>query len=141
MEAVIATGGKQARVQVGQRLAVERLGAVVGAEVTVRPVLVIEDDRATVLAGPELSGAEVRIRVLEGVRGPKVRGFTYKPKTRKRRRFGHRQRYDLVEVTEIRLPGARVEAPAAGDEGEPRGGEGDGPGGAAFDPGAGAGAQ
>ncbi|MSW56898.1 MAG: 50S ribosomal protein L21, partial [Actinobacteria bacterium] len=48
MYAVIQTGGKQYRVEEGQRLDVERLGE--ADEVTLTPVLVVDGD--TVLATP-----------------------------------------------------------------------------------------
>jgi large subunit ribosomal protein L21 len=37
-------------------------------------------------------------------KGPKVNGFTYKPKTNNRRRWGHRQRYTTIEITGISGP-------------------------------------
>ncbi len=100
MYAVIKTGGKQQRVTEGQRLDVELLGAQVGEAVSFAPVLVVDGE--TVLATPsELRGAQVAGRVVGERKGPKVRGFVYKPKTRGRRRWGHRQRYSTVEVTAI----------------------------------------
>ena len=58
MYAVIRTGGKQERVEEGQRLSVERLRAAEGDEVALEPVLVV--DGSTVLAGPDqLAGARV----------------------------------------------------------------------------------
>jgi large subunit ribosomal protein L21 len=98
--AVIKTGGKQERVEEGQRVAVELLSAAEGDEVFFAPVLVV--DGATVLATPgELSAAKVSARVVGMEKGPKVRGFVYKPKTRGRRAWGHRQRYTTIEVTSI----------------------------------------
>jgi len=100
MYAIIATGGKQYRVEPGQRLAVERLAAGTDEEVELRPVLVVDGD--TVLATPAtLADASVRARVVGEERGPKIRGFTYKAKVNQRRRFGHRQRYTTIEVTGI----------------------------------------
>ena len=99
MYAVIETGGKQYRVEEGQRLDVEKLGEP-DAEVALRPVLVV--DGGEVLATPDdLAGASVSARVVGQVKGPKVRGFTYKSKTNNRRRWGHRQRYDTIEITSI----------------------------------------
>jgi large subunit ribosomal protein L21 len=99
--AVIKTGGKQERVEEGQTLAVELLGAAQGDEVTFDPILVV--DGATVLAGrDQLASARVSARVVGETKGPKVRGFTYKPKTRSRRSWGHRQRYTTIEITGIR---------------------------------------
>jgi large subunit ribosomal protein L21 len=100
MYAVIQTGGKQEKVSEGQVIAVERLGVAPGGEVAFRPVLLVDGD--TVVSRPdELARVEVRGRVVGEVKGPKIRGFTYKPKTNQRRRWGHRQRYDQVEITRI----------------------------------------
>jgi len=100
MYAVIATGGKQEKVEEGQVVWVERLAAREGDEVTFRAVLVVDGD--TVLATPaELEGSAVTGRVVGDAKGAKITGFTYKPKTRSRRRWGHRQRYTEVEITGI----------------------------------------
>ncbi|WP_419840999.1 50S ribosomal protein L21 [Candidatus Poriferisodalis sp.] len=100
MYAVIATGGKQCRVETGQRLAVELLALPPGEEVTFTPVLVVDD--GSVLATPsELAGASVTGRVIGETKGPKIDGFTYKNATTNRRRWGHRQRYSTVEITGI----------------------------------------
>jgi large subunit ribosomal protein L21 len=100
MYAVIRSGGKQERVEEGQRLNVERLAAAEGEEVALEPVLLV--DGQTVLAGPgQLAGATVSARVVGDAKGPKIKGFTYKPKTRSRRSWGHRQRYTTIEITGI----------------------------------------
>lgn len=98
--AVIKTGGKQYRVENGQRLDVELLGAGDAEEVELTPVLLVDGD--TVLAGPRaLEKAKVTARVVGEAKGPKVTGFTYKAKTNQRRRWGHRQRYSTIEITGI----------------------------------------
>jgi large subunit ribosomal protein L21 len=99
MYAVIKTGGKQYRVEEGQRLDVERLGD--ADEVTLTPVLVVDGD--SVLATPaQLSGASVTARVVGAARGPKITGFTYKNKSNERKRWGHRQHYATIEITGIK---------------------------------------
>jgi large subunit ribosomal protein L21 len=100
MYAVIATGGKQERVESGQRIDVELLGVEDGAEVTFTPVLLVDGD--DVLATPaQLEGAAVTGTVVGTSKGPKINGFTYKRRTNQRRRFGHRQHYTTVEITGI----------------------------------------
>ena len=100
MYAVIATGGKQARVAEGSRLEVELLGQDDGAEVTFRPVLLVDGE--TIVSAPaDLAGATVSGRVIGSSKGPKIRGFTYKNKSNNRRRWGHRQHYTTVEITGI----------------------------------------
>jgi len=99
MYAVIQTGGKQYRVEEGQRLDVERLGD--ADEVTLTPVLVVDGD--SVLATPaQLSGASVTARVVGAARGPKITGFTYKNKSNERKRWGHRQHFATIEITGIK---------------------------------------
>ena len=101
MYAVIRTGGKQERVEEGHVVQVERLGKDAGEEISFQPVLLVDGD--TVLAGAdELSGATVTAKVVGEVKGPKITGFTYKNKTNNRRRWGHRQRYDEIEITGIK---------------------------------------
>ncbi|MHB1503654.1 MAG: 50S ribosomal protein L21 [Acidimicrobiales bacterium] len=105
MYAVIRTGGKQERVAEGQRLRVELLGLPVGGDVELAPVLVVDGSR--VMATPsDLSGAVVAARVVGEEPGPKIRGFTYKPKSNNRRRYGHRQHYSTIEITSITVPAA-----------------------------------
>jgi large subunit ribosomal protein L21 len=100
MYAVIATGGKQERVESGQRIDVELLGVEDGAEVTFTPVLLVDGD--DVLATPaQLEGAAVTGTVVGTSKGPKINGFTYKRRTNQRRRYGHRQHYTTVEITGI----------------------------------------
>jgi large subunit ribosomal protein L21 len=100
MYAVIRTGGKQYRVEQGQTLEVERVPAQVGETMDLVPVLFV--DGAKVLAKPaELDQARVRAKVVEETKGPKIHGSTYKSKSNQRRRWGHRQRLSLLEITEV----------------------------------------
>lgn len=99
MYAIVATGGKQYRVEEGQTLEVERLRGA-DSEVELRPIMVVDGD--AVLATPsELEGASVSATVMSEVKGPKIDGFTYKSKTNNRRRFGHRQTYSMIKITGI----------------------------------------
>jgi large subunit ribosomal protein L21 len=100
MYAVIRTGGKQTRVEQGQRVDVELLGKAEGDEVDFTPVLVVDGDTVVATAS-DLGSAKVTARVVGETKGPKIRGFTYKNKTNQRRRWGHRQRYSTIEITGI----------------------------------------
>jgi large subunit ribosomal protein L21 len=109
MYAVIKTGGKQEKVAEGQRIDVELLHVSEGDEVGFDPVLLVDGD--AVVAGAALAGARVSARVVGESKGPKIRGFTYKPKNRARKRWGHRQHYTTIEITGItRGSGAPVTA-------------------------------
>ncbi len=99
MYAIVATGGKQVKVEKGQTVKVERLGEP-GADVTLRPVMIVDGD--DVLATPEQLGkASVSARVVEEGKGKKIDGFVYKSASNNRRRYGHRQTYSTIEITDI----------------------------------------
>jgi large subunit ribosomal protein L21 len=84
----------------GQQVALELLDGDEGTEVSLTPVLVV--DGAEVLAGADaLATASVTGRIVGTTSGPKIDGFTYKRRTNQRRRYGHRQRYTVVEITAI----------------------------------------
>jgi large subunit ribosomal protein L21 len=120
MYAVIKTGGKQYRVEKGEQLEVELVGADDGAELELKPVLLVDGD--TVLATRnELANAVVKAKVVGATRGPKIDGFIYKPKSNNRRRYGHRQDLSVLEITAINKGRARSRssAKAADESGEP----------------------
>jgi large subunit ribosomal protein L21 len=100
MYAVIKTGGKQEKVAQGQRVDVELLDGDEGAEVTFTPVMLVDGDTVVAKAA-DLAGASVSARIVGLTKGPKIRGFTYKNKSRSRRRWGHRQKYTTIEITGI----------------------------------------
>jgi large subunit ribosomal protein L21 len=97
MYAVIETGGKQYRVEQGDRVEVERLD---GDEVALRPVLVVDGD-VVLATATQLEGASVSARVVGEAKGPKITGFTYKNKSNQRKHWGHRQKYSTIEITGI----------------------------------------
>ena len=99
MYAVIATGGKQYRVEEGQRVRVERIGAV-GDTVELTPILVV-DGASTLATRGQVAGAKVTATVVAEVRGPKINAFNYKAKANQRRRWGHRQDLNEIEITGI----------------------------------------
>ena len=78
MYAIVKTGGKQYRVEQGQTLLVERLPADEGATVALEPLLVRSDESVFDAAG--LAKATVEAKILEHLRGPKIRVFKFKPR-------------------------------------------------------------
>ena len=100
MYAIVKTGGKQYRVEKGQTLLVERLPDAAGATVALEPVLFRSED--AVFDADGLAKVKVEGKVLEHVRGPKLRVFKFKPKRGYKRRTGHRQELTRIEVTEIK---------------------------------------
>ncbi len=101
MYAVVATGGKQYRVAVGDTLDVEKLTPAEDGTVSLRPVLLVGDDGAVTAVRGDLAGATVTATVVEDRKGPKITVFKYKNKTGYRRKNGHRQPLTRIRVDEI----------------------------------------
>jgi large subunit ribosomal protein L21 len=118
MYAIVKTGGKQYRVERGQRLLVERLAADAGADVALEPILYRSEEVVFDKAG--LESVKVTAKVIDHPRGEKLRVFKFKPKRGYKRRNGHRQDLTRIEVTDI-SHGARKQAPksSAGAGAEP----------------------
>jgi large subunit ribosomal protein L21 len=111
MYAIVKTGGKQYRVERGQRLLIERLAVEEGANVALEPILYRSDE--AVFDKDGLAGVKVTAKVLAHVRGEKLRVFKFKPKRGYKRRTGHRQDLTSIEVTEITAGKAKPAAKPA----------------------------
>ena len=101
MYAVLVTGGKQYKAQVGQTLTVEKLDVATGQNVEFDQVLMIGDGSEITVGTPTVAGAKVIGKVVRQDRGPKIIVFKYKPKVRYRRKTGHRQSQTHVLVNAI----------------------------------------
>jgi large subunit ribosomal protein L21 len=103
MYAVIQTGGKQVRVQLGDVVRVETLPGEVGAPITFDKVLLVSDqDNRIKLGSPVLDGCKVSGTVVEQGRAKKILLYTYKRRQNSnRRRAGHRQNYTAVKIDSI----------------------------------------
>ncbi len=113
MYAVIETGGKQYRVEVGTELEVELLDAEPGQEITLERVLLVADDDSAAIGRPLVDGATVSATVLRNDRAAKVISFKYKPKARRRVKKGHRQEQTVLRITDVVLNGRSAAAEAA----------------------------
>jgi large subunit ribosomal protein L21 len=102
MYAVIETGGKQLRVQVGQIVKVESLPGEVGAPVTFDRVLMVGGDETVKVGKPALDGALVKGSIVEQGRNRKILIYTFKRRQNSNRRTqGHRQNYTAVKIESI----------------------------------------
>ncbi len=101
MYAVIETGGKQIKCEVGQEIFVEKLAAQAGETVVFDKVLLISDKTAKV-GTPYIKGATVTAKVERQGKEKKIVIFKYKDKTGStRRKQGHRQPYTKCTIESI----------------------------------------
>jgi large subunit ribosomal protein L21 len=105
MYAVIETGGKQYRVEVGTELEVELLQADPGETVAFDRVLLIADGDTASIGTPVVANGSVAGEIVRRDRGEKVISFKYRPKARRRVKKGHRQELMVVRISDIVLDG------------------------------------
>jgi len=108
MLAVIKTGGKQYLVKPGDKIKIDppatirvaiRAGKI--KEITFKEVLLVEKNRKLEIGTPLVKSAKVVGKILSQGKGKKVIVFKYKPKTRYKKKAGHRQFYTEVEILKI----------------------------------------
>jgi large subunit ribosomal protein L21 len=100
MYAIILTGGKQLKVEVGQKIYVEKIDAEAGSTVTFDQVLLVAD-KSLKVGSPTVKGATVTAKVEKQGLSKKLTVFTYKPKHKVRRTLGHRQPYTSLVIETI----------------------------------------
>ena len=101
MYAVVATGGKQYRVQEGDTLRIEKIPGKVGADVAFDHVLMVSDGDDVKVGKPVLENAVVNGTIVEQGKGRKILVFKYKRRKRYRRKQGHRQLFTAVKIGTI----------------------------------------
>ena len=101
MYAVIATGGKQYRVEKNATLKVEKLDAEPGSTVQFDEVLLVADGANIRLGTPLISGAKVSATVESHGQGEKKVIVKFRRRKHYKRAGNHRQQFTLVKITEI----------------------------------------
>lgn len=102
MFAIMRTGGKQYRVQKGDKLTIEKLDVAEKKEITIDDVLMVSDGKSVTVGEPAVKGATVTAMVLAQTRGEKVTIFKKKRRQNYRRKKGHQQDLTLIEITGVK---------------------------------------
>ncbi len=102
--AVIATGGKQYKVSVGETLNIEKIKGEFkeGDKITFDQVLLVDDGSNTTIGTPFIDGAKVLATLTEIGRAAKVNVVKYKQKSRYFKKSGHRQPFFKVKITDLK---------------------------------------
>lgn len=101
MYAVVATGGKQYKVEEGDVLRVEKLTGDVGAQVAFNNILIFSDGENVKIGQPEVEGVAVHGQIVAQGKSKKILVFKYKRRKRYRRKQGHRQPFTAVRIDRI----------------------------------------
>jgi large subunit ribosomal protein L21 len=105
MYAVIESGGKQHRVELGSEIQVDRLDVRPGDSITLERVLLVADGEEAAIGQPVVDGASVSAEVVAQGRGQKIVVFKYKPKARTRVKKGFRAELTTLRITDIAFGG------------------------------------
>jgi len=100
MYAIIATGGKQYKVENGMKLEIEKIDANIG-DIVKFDVLMVSDENGISAGNPTVAGAYAEAEVLDQGKGKKIIVFKYKAKKNERSRQGHRQPFTKVLIKSI----------------------------------------
>ena len=112
MYAIVATGGKQVKVAVGDVVTVEKLDAPVGESVTFDVLFLADDDN--IVTDPDvLAAARVTGEIVDQFKGEKAIIFKFKKRKGYKRLKGHRQELTKVRITDVAAGSAPAKKAAA----------------------------
>lgn len=100
--AVIKASGKQYKVSPGLVLEIDKIEGEKGSDVTFEEVLLTSDDKNISIGTPTLKGAAVKAKIIDQIKGDKVRVAKFKSKVRYRRVTGFRAQLTKIEITDIK---------------------------------------
>ena len=99
--AVVKDGGKQYRVSVGDLIRVERRPEEIGVQLTLAPVLAIQEGEDLLLDPARLAAAKVLAEVVRQGKNRKILVFKKKRRKAYRRTAGHRQTFTELKILGI----------------------------------------
>ncbi len=105
MFAILETGGKQYRVAEGDVLEVELLPAelVKKNSASLGTVLLVQGDKDVLIGNPYVKHAKVKAKILEEIKGEKIRIYKMKAKKGYRKSQGHRQKLHRIQIEKIEI--------------------------------------
>ncbi len=109
--AIVTSGGKQYKVTQGQVLEIDKVQAEPGAMYALDKVLLAVDGDTVTIGAPYLENVAVAAKVLEQVKGDKIRVAKFKAKARYRKVNGFRAQLTRVEITSLDAKPEKKTAP------------------------------
>lgn len=101
MYAIICTGGKQYKAQIGDLLRVEKIEGNIGDSVSFDKVLLFSDGENVKVGTPNVDNVAVKGKIVDQTKSKKIIVFKYKRRKGYRRKQGHRQDISMVRVESI----------------------------------------
>jgi large subunit ribosomal protein L21 len=102
MIAIVEIAGKQYKVTPETQIQVDLLDQEEGSDLTIDKVLLkSEEDGKNCTVGQPYTGDTLKAKVLEHIKGEKLRVFKFTPKKRHQKTQGHRQKYSIIEIAKF----------------------------------------
>ncbi len=99
--AIVKIGGTQYKVSVGDKIRIPKVSKKPKEDIVYDEVLLINRGGKVKIGNPTIKNEKVEAKVVEHVKGEKIRVFKYKAKSRYRKTKGHRQKYTMIEIIKI----------------------------------------
>jgi large subunit ribosomal protein L21 len=112
MYAIVDIAGQQFKVEEGKKIFVHRLDNKEGDNIDIDEVLLIDQDGKVMVGQPIVKGAKVTAKVIDHVRGDKVKVFKKKRRKGYQVLNGHRQDFTQIQIETIVEKGAEKKAAA-----------------------------
>ena len=106
--AIIETGGKQYKVSTSKILEVEKLDAKKVKQLSLKKVLLLNDNQNTEIGNPSIEGASVEAKLLDNVKDRTILVFHKRRRKHSRKKNGHRQRHSKIQITKILAKNGKV---------------------------------
>lgn len=98
--AIIRSGGKQYKIKVGDTVELDKLSAE-NKNIVFDDVLLVVDNGVITIGKPIITGARVEAKLIENIKGKKIRVMKFKAKSRFRRTTGFRPQLSVVKIEKI----------------------------------------
>ena len=101
MYAIVEIAGQQFKVEKGQQIFTHRLQCDLDAALVFDKVLLVDNEGTLSIGAPVVSGASIKAKIVEHLKGEKVIVFKKKRRKGYRKKNGHRQALTKIEIQEI----------------------------------------
>ncbi|HUI93328.1 MAG TPA: 50S ribosomal protein L21 [Chitinivibrionales bacterium] len=101
MFSIVEQDGFQFKVSQGDTIRVPRIAAEKGSEISLEKVLMVGDGAAVKIGNPLVSGAVVKAKVLDHIKGDKVLIMKQKRRKTFKKKTGHRQLHTTLQIVSI----------------------------------------
>lgn len=99
--AIVKIGGTQYKVAEGDEIEVDKIDSEKGKTLSFDQVLLLAEDNKVKIGQPLIKGAQIKAKMLDQIKGEKVRVATYKAKSRSRKVKGFRASLTKIKIEKI----------------------------------------